>query len=462
MQPLSKISPVQKNIKMKKKYWQLALMPLFLIAAGFVVIKYQSDKRDRQNTAYTLLPRKGNCNIAEWQQAKHNVDKLLARLKAMPGDTKTELALANAYIMEARISGNVAYYDQAALRTVDNIISREPSNYEALMLRSLLQLSQHHFAEGLETAELAVKIDSNSAFVWGLLVDAHVEMGNYEDAVEAAGKMISIRPDLRSYSRIAYLREIHGDYPGAVDAMTRAVAAGIAAEESTEWCRVQLGRLYENMGEIGKACFQYQLSLAARPDYPYALAGMARIADHEKKYDSSVYYYRVATDHINGLGMSAYLAAAYQKAGQSEKAKTLYNEIGKEINEIAKASSQDPDMGHYSDKELAHYYVQHKDYDKALAHAISEYKRRPKNIEVNELVGWIYYKRNETGNAVSYIKNAFVTNSKSPALLCTAGLIYFRMGEKEKAKTMLGLGLKNDPVLFDNLKMEAAEVFAKL
>jgi hypothetical protein len=51
------------------------------------------------------------------------------------------------------------------------------------------------------------------------LVDGNVEMGNYATAIEEADKMISIRPDIRSYSRASYLREIHGDYPGAIDAM---------------------------------------------------------------------------------------------------------------------------------------------------------------------------------------------------------------------------------------------------
>ena len=248
---------------MKKKYWQTILILFFTAAVGFVVIK---NKWSSANTVvYELQPRKGNNNNAEWLAAKANVEKLQAKIKVSPNDSRSLLALANAYIIESRISGNIAYYDKAALQTVEIILNKKPDNYEALMLKSLVQLSQHHFEEGLATAQKAVSIDSNSAFIYGLLVDANVEMGNYDAAVNAADKMISIRPDLRSYSRIAYLREIHGDYAGAVSAMKLAVQAGIPAEEATEWCRVQLGKLYESMGEISKASFQYNLSLAARP-----------------------------------------------------------------------------------------------------------------------------------------------------------------------------------------------------
>ena len=300
---------------MKNNYWYILLVALFTATVSFVVIKYKNKQQSEKSIEYGLLPRKSNNNNAEWLIAKKNIDKLTAKIKANPEDTRSALALANAYIMEARISGNTAYYDRAAMKTVDHILAKDPANYEALMLRSLIQLSQHHFAEGLATAEAAVKIDSNSAFVYGLLVDANVEMGNYKQALDAADKMISARPDLRSYSRIAYLREIHGDYPGAVDAMKMAIEAGIPGEESTEWCRIQLGKLYEHVGEKEKAGFQYRLSLAARPGYAYALAGLGRIANSERKYDSAVLYFEQAAALVNDPGIKGDLAIANKKTG---------------------------------------------------------------------------------------------------------------------------------------------------
>ena len=50
-----------------------------------------------------------------------------------------------------------------------------------------------------------------------------------------ADKMVSIRPDLRSYSRISYLREIHGDMPGAIEAMKMAIQAGYPGYEDRAW-----------------------------------------------------------------------------------------------------------------------------------------------------------------------------------------------------------------------------------
>ncbi|HMK05515.1 MAG TPA: tetratricopeptide repeat protein [Ferruginibacter sp.] len=447
---------------MKKNYRNIILPAFFILAVGFVVIKYKDKQQLKNDGVFAFLPRTGNNNNDEWVAAKKNADKLMAKLKADPNDKRAVLALANAYIMEARISGNTAYYDNAAMKTVDKLLQKEPGNYEALMLRSLVQLSQHHFAEGLATAQMAVSIDSNSAFVYGLLIDANVEMGNYEAAVDAADKMVTVRPDLRSYSRIAYLREIHGDHPGAAVAMKLAVQAGVTAEESTEWCRVQLGRLYEHMGDTEKASFQYQLSLAARPGYPYALAGLGRIAAHEKKYDSAVHYYEQAAALINDLGIKEDLVKAYMYAGQVDRSRSLNAALISEMNRSARILINDPAAGHYSDKEMAYACIQNKNYDKALEYAMAEYKRRPKNIEVNETMARVHYKRNEIGKALFYLDAALITKSMNPVLLCTAGLIYAKAGDTGKAKNMLGFGLKHNAVMPEDIKNESREVLKGL
>ena len=117
---------------------------------------------------------------------------------------------------------------------------------------------------------------------------------------------------------------------------------------------------------------------------------------------------------------------------------------------------------HYSDKEQAYAYLKNNELDKALEHALAEYNRRPKNIEVNEMMAWVYYKRNETEKAITYLDAAMVTNSMSPALLCTAGLIYCKTGNVEKGKEMLRLGLKNNPVILDDISKAATDALQKL
>src|ERR1041385_3058318 len=136
------------------------------------------------------------------------------------------LSLSQADIQEGGETGDHAYSDKAGIELLDKRLKSDTTNFEAMCCRATVLLSQHHFTEGLDQGKKAVKINPNSAFVYGILCDANLELGNYDEAVKMADKMISIRPDIRSYSRISYLREIYGDIPGAISAIKLAVSAG--------------------------------------------------------------------------------------------------------------------------------------------------------------------------------------------------------------------------------------------
>src|SRR5690349_2615780 len=119
--------------------------------------------------------------------------------------------------------------------------------------------------------------------------------------------MASIRPYIRSYSRISYLREIHGDQAGSIEAMKMAGDAGIPGDETTEWSRVQLAKLYEETGDLKTAEFLYNLSISFRANYAYALAGLGRIADARKDYKKAITYFLQADALVNDYSMKEHL-----------------------------------------------------------------------------------------------------------------------------------------------------------
>ncbi len=273
--------------------------------------------------------------------------------------------------------------------------------------------------------------------------------------------MVTARPDLRSYSRISYLREIHGDMPGAIEAMKLAVAAGVPAEETTEWCRTQLAKLYESTGQLDSAILQYRLSLAARPAYANALTGMARIATFKNQQDSAIFYYENAVRVSNDLGIRQGLAGVY-KNSNPKKSALLMNEVIKEMTEMSQQAIEDPTAGHYSDKELAYAWLQNNNTQKALEHALAEYNRRPLNIDVNETVAWVYYKANDAARALPFIERATVTKSRNPGLLAIAGLIFHKTGDTARANAFLRAALANNPLLPQELEQETRKISGAL
>jgi tetratricopeptide (TPR) repeat protein len=448
---------------MKRNLLSFILVVSFIGAAGFVVLQYQNKTQKKQTANYVLLERKGaQAKTAEWLFVKSAVEKLQASVLQDPADKRSLTALANYMIMEARASGNYSYYDAAAMKYINDVLAADASNFEALCLKSLVQLSQHHFSEGLATAESVRKNNPYSAFVYGILVDANVELGNYDSAVAAAERMMEIRPDLRSYARTSYLREIHGDYQGAIEAMQAAIDAGSPGDEATEWSRVQLGQLYENTGDLKNASMQYTLAANNRTGYPYPLAGLARLAAARKEYDRALGFYLQADSAVSDLTFKEDIADMLRMTGKADKAKELSNRTLNEMEEKAAAAVNDETIGHYSDKEMAEVYIKNGNYDKAIEHALAEYNRRPGNIDVNETLAWAYYHKGETAKAMKFVMTALKTNSRNPRLLCRAGLIYLQQGNKPEAKKYLQDGLQNNAAIFPLLKEECSKALKQL
>jgi tetratricopeptide (TPR) repeat protein len=274
--------------------------------------------------------------------------------------------------------------------------------------------------------------------------------------------MVSIRPDTRSYSRISYLREIHGDYPGAIEAMKLAIDAGPAGDEATEWTRVQLGHLYENIGDWKSAEMNYLISLRNRPGYAYAIAGQARIARAMKEYDKAIAYYLQADSLANDYSFKEQLAEVYMLTNQKDKANEVYKGLLQAMSEDAKEGETNDNIGHYADRELAHIFLKVGDYGNALKHAEAEYNRRPGNIDVNETMAWVYYKRGEYSKALPFLEVALKTNSKNPGLLCQAGLIYAKAGNKIKAKEILTAVLQQELSMDEMLKADGTNALKTL
>jgi tetratricopeptide (TPR) repeat protein len=444
---------------MKKKYIYGIFIIFVLFALGAIFVKYKKSESD----FYTLLDRPGmSGDEREWTLTKNYAANLEQTLQKNPADVKSSLALASIFIQEARITGNYYYYDRAAMSCVNKVLQNDSNNFDALTFKALLYMSQHHFADGLAIAEKAKLINPYNAFIYGMLVDGNVEMGNYDSAVANSDRMVSIRPDLKSYSRISYLREIYGDYPGAIQAMKMAVDAGAPGDEATEWTRIQLGRLYENTGDLKSAEMHYTIALQERPGYAYAQAGLARIALAAKDYSKAINYYTQANALVKDYGFKEEMVEAYLISGQQDKAYKLSDEVIRGMSAEAKSAQNDQNIGHYADRELANAYLKIHEYDKALEHAMLEYNRRPDNIDVNETVAWVYYCKGEYSKALPFLKVALKTNSRNPVLLCHAGLIYAKAGEKTTAKNELKAALESNPNIIGALKTQSDQTLKAL
>jgi len=363
-----------------------------------------------------LFERTGKLATAvEWEKTKQKVAELKAKIQKEPNDVKSRLQIATIYITEARITGEHPYYYPAIDKILDGALIIDPVNYDATILKASVKLSQHKFEEAKALAEKARDINPNNAYAFGLLVDAHVELGNYDEAIASSDKMQALKPSLESYSRASYLREIFGDYKGSIEAMKLAVQAGLPGSEPQCWSRNTLGDLYLKTGNIAKAEEEFKFNLTLRPSYAFSLAGLAKVERSKKNYDGALALLDSAAAIIPEFSFHEQMAEIYALKGDNEKAQNKYAEVVKMLRE-------DEQSGHLVSLELAKVYVKMNKLDEAKKYALMEYKARPANIDVNRELAIIAYKENDLQKFQEYLKAAKKTGSKDPELMELAAM----------------------------------------
>lgn len=363
-----------------------------------------------------LLPRtQGLGSIDERVQVNENYDKQVALLKQDSQNSEARLAMAALFMQEARVTGEHPYYYPEALELLSPLTKRLDLNdehrFQAHYLTASVLLSQHEFAAALVAGEKARAIFPQTAAIYGVLIDAHVELGEYDEAVRLSDQMVSMRPDLRSYSRISYLRELHGDPKGAIEAMELAVSAGMPGYEQTAWCRVTLGELQETYGDLKAAEMQYLLVLQERPDYPFALAGLASVAQRQGDLEKSMEYLDKAIALIPEVGFYEQKSSLLAEMGDVAAAEAL-------VPEIIGMIEEDLAGGHIMDLELASVQLElAKDYDAALAAARKAEQMRPENLEVQAMLARIHAAKGEMNQSTEYASKARRTGWMNPDLL---------------------------------------------
>jgi len=395
-------------------------------------------------------------------------DKAKYTAIADPNNGNAWLELAQVFMQEARITGDFGYNYDAALSMLDKILESEQYNkdivFQALTLKGSIKLSEHKFQEALELGENASVMNPYNALVYGIMIDANVELGNYAKAVELSDKMVSIRPDLRSYSRISYLREIHGDLPGAIEAMEMAITAGYPGFEDRAWCQVILARLHQEQGELDKAEGTIRTALAERPNYPYALAELGVIEHKKGNIELAETWLLQAEALMNNPGFQEHLVQIYRQKNASDLVK-LHTERALAFYGVPTEHDHDhASEGHHHNEEEAHSHAEEhghshitgleiarfrsefsEDYDEALDNAMDDYKERPENIEVNLALATIYYQKQDHVAAQMHLEKAAATGSISSHLLTMKGLLSLAQGKSAEGKRELKESFERNP-----------------
>jgi len=364
-------------------------------------------------------------NILAMLKTDDQITAYTALIQTKPEELHYQNQLAAAYIQKMRETTDFSYLDRAA-RIVDNVMATDSHDYEALRLRSEIELERHNFAGVAEYSRRLTKLAPNDSWNWGTLGDALIELGEYDGAAEAYQKMVSLRPDMSSYNRAAWFRFLAGDMPGAIDIMQKAIEAGSPQSENTAWCLGELGHLYMKSGRAADAEKAYAASVKVFPGYHPGYAGLGKAQAAQGNTKAAIASYERAQastpmpDYAGAL-YDLYRAAGDEKNAQKERdLADLYDQLGRGNGEKA-------------NRNLAMVFADH-DWrlDRALELAKNELTVR-KDIYTYDALAWALYKNKQYDQAADAIAQALKMGTPEPMFYDHARQIALAKGQEDKA-----------------------------
>ncbi len=355
-----------------------------------------------------------------------DTDAQIARLQSAvrAGNAGQVGALAAAYLQKVRETGDASFYTRA-----DGVLKRaRPNDAYAVVQAATLAAARHDFSRALSESQRARALAPDALAAFPVQVDALVELGRYDEAERVLQDFIDRKPNLAAYARVSYLRELHGDLDGAVQAMRAAIAAGGPVPENIAYVQTLLGGLELARGNDVAAGRAYTAALAAIPDYVPALAGRARVAGTSPK---AIALWRKVVERLPlpeyaiGLG-EAELAAGRIAQGRSDLAL-----VGAEEKLLAGA-------GVNTDVELAIYEADHGSKARGLELARRAWAAAP-SVRSADALGWALTRSGRAREGLQWAHRALKLGSVDPVFRFHTAEAARQAGRREEAARDLRL-----------------------
>jgi tetratricopeptide (TPR) repeat protein len=415
----------------------LCALALLALAAVFTLIRYNQTFAPSTFALDSVSQRRTVGGQPAVSQTEALIQTLQDRLRRAPSNLDTYALLGNAYLQRVRETGDPGYYGKAE-QVFNTALKRDPQHIEALIGKGSLALAQHDFRAALTLGQQAQTLNPDIPRIYGVVGDAQIELGQYDAAVTTIQQMVDLRPDLSSYSRVSYVRELYGDLPGAIEAMQSAVAAGGPNAENTLWTRVQLGNLYAAQNDLATAEQHYQAALARSPEYAHAQAGIARIRAEQGRYSQAIELYTAATSRMPLPEYAIALGDVYAKQGDQQQAQRQYDLV-RVIDRLLTTNGVNTDL------ETALFFADHNiDLPVSLAKARAAYTARP-SIHGADALAWTLYKSGQYAEAQQYANEALRLGTRDALKLFHAGMIAHALGQHEQARAYLQQAVDLNP-----------------
>jgi tetratricopeptide (TPR) repeat protein len=361
-------------------------------------------------------------------------------LQSSPENVQVQSGLISAYLEKLRESSDYAYLDRAS-KLVDKMLERDGGSLSALRFENEIDLQRHNFRAVAERARDMSNYAPSDPGVWGNLGDAAMELGDYEQASKAYLRMFSLRPNLASYNRLAYLEFVTGDAASGMASMRNAIDAGDTQPAVVAWCWAELGDMYFKTGKLNEAAAAYRTAIQLFPGLHRASAGLGKVEAAAGRLDAAIHDYERAQSIVPMVEYASALEDLYAAANMSRKAQEQADLIAT-IEKLGAATNEK------TNRNLALALADH-DWDVKAALTLVEAESQVRgDVYTWDAIGWVLYKNHRITEAKEASDKAIRLRTPEPLFYYHASKIAQALGDEAAAmgysRDLLALNAKFD------------------
>jgi tetratricopeptide (TPR) repeat protein len=392
--------------------------------------------------AVALVPNKGD------EKIDHEIRQLQQQARSDLEAAGTMKRLGWAFITKARLSHDPGYYKLAEVCALC-VRSKDDDDPDALLLQGHILQSVHKFKDAEPIARKLTTIRTE-AFDYGLLGDVLMEQGRLTEAVAAYQRMIDLKPDLQSYTRVAHMRWLKGDLDGAIEVMRMAVTSGSPGDpEPTAWAYTRLGIYELQAGDIEIAAKCAAMAMQFAENYPAALLLRGRTLLAQGKANQAIDYLQHAAVLTRLPEYEWTLADALREAGEAQAAKELETSLCRD------GAVNDP-------RTFALYLAtRRQQVEEALKLAREELNTRADVFTIDALA-WALNANGRLAEAREYSKKALIEGTQDARLFYHAGCIALAAGEYSDAEKSFAFSNRIKQMLMPSEREDLGKEYAVL
>ncbi|MFD0533250.1 tetratricopeptide repeat protein [Actinomadura luteofluorescens] len=346
-------------------------------------------------------------------------------LRGTPGDYATWAALGAAYVQQARITVDPAYYARAEGALRRSLALNAAGNHRAMIAMAALANARHEFTDAVRWGRRAERIDPASPELYGVLTDAYTQLGDYPAATAAVARMNDLGPGVAAFTRASYELETHGDDAGARRVLTQA-AEDAYTPSDVAYCRYYLGELALHSGDLEEAVRQYQAARSADPTYVPAAQGIAKTQALRGDLAGAINGYRDVVGRVPQPQYIAEYIELLRAAGRTGEAAEQHRLLLAQRGLMA-------GNGVVDDLSASEYAASAGDAAGALRHARAEWARR-RSVVVADALAWALHLSGRDRRALRHAEQATRLGWRNALFYSHRAEIHAALGDHNAAR----------------------------